>query len=46
MAQAKPFIDTNETFKSLSKRYQHDHALISQGYMTYYSKRPVLQPFD
>ena len=46
MALAKPFMDTHEAFKPLSRRYQHEHPLISYGFMTYYSKRPVTQSFD
>jgi len=39
-------MDTHEAFKPLSRRYQHEHPLISYGFMTYYSKRPVTQSFD
>ena len=46
MALAKPFMDTHEAFKPLSRRYQHEHPMISYGFMTYYSKRPVTQSFD
>ncbi|MGB2402618.1 MAG: hypothetical protein ACPIA7_04335 [Akkermansiaceae bacterium] len=46
MALAKPFIDTHEAFKPLSRRYPHDHALISYGLMNYYSKRPVTYSID
>ncbi len=46
MALAKPFIDTHEAFKPLSRRYPHDHALISYGFMNYYSKRPVTYSID
>ena len=28
MALAKPFMDTHEAFKPLSRRYQHEHPLI------------------
>ena len=46
MALDKPFIDTHEAFKPLSRRYPHDHALISYGLMNYYSKRPVTYSID
>jgi hypothetical protein len=46
MALAKPLMDTHEAFRPLSRRYPHDHALISYGFMNYYSKRPVTYSID
>ncbi len=46
MAHGTPFMDTHESFKPLSRRYQHSSRLVGPGYMSYYSKRPVFQSQD
>ncbi len=46
MGHGKPFMETHESFKTLYRRYQHNHPLIGHGYMTYYSKRPVVHSLD